>query len=144
MSKEILKSNEFVVEVWENTLNENGMVLRSDIAEGWDMISGLVESVQSVGLDSKEVIIDFVENSDLDVMRFFMDWKEGSANRDLVIALGGNYGLRFKNCIVSDIVVSMMNIESSSPLEVSVVMSYDDVEIVFKTGSDKRRAGSVE
>jgi len=144
MSKEILKSNEFVVEVWENTLNENGMVLRSDIAEGWNMISGLVESVQSVGLDSKEVIIDFVENSDLDVMRFFMDWKEGLANRDLVIALGGNYGLRFKNCIVSDIVVSMMNIESSSPLEVSVVMSYDDVEIVFRTASDEGRSGSVE
>jgi len=140
MSKEILRSGEFMVEVWENMLSENGEVLRSDIAEGWSVISGLVESVQSIGLDSKEVIVDFVENSDLDVMRFFMDWKEGSANRDLVIALGGNYGLRFKGCLVMDIVVSMMDSESSSPLEVSVVISYDDVEIVFRTGS----GGSVE
>jgi L-cysteine desulfidase len=140
MSKEILRSGEFMVEVWENMLSENGEVLRSEIAEGWSMISGLVESVQSVGLDSKEVIVDFVENSDLDVIRFFMDWKEGRVNRDLVIALGGNYGLRFRNCIVRDIVVSMMDSGSNSPLEVSVVISYDDVEIVFRTGS----GGSVE
>jgi hypothetical protein len=140
MGKEILRSSEFMVEVWENVLSGNGEVLRSDIAEGWSIISGLVESVQSVGLDSKEVIVDFVENSDLDVMRFFMDWKEGSASRDLVIALGGNYGLRFRNCIVRDIVVSMMDSESSSPLEVSVVISYDDVEIVFRTGSSEGRA----
>jgi hypothetical protein len=140
MSKEILGSSEFMVEVWENMLSENGEVLGSDIAEGWSMISGLVESVQSVGLDSKEVIVDFVENSDLDVMRFFMDWKEGRVDRDLVIALGGNYGLRFRNCIVRDIVISMMDSESSSPLEVSVVISYDDVEIVFRTGSGEGRA----
>jgi len=140
MSKEILKSSEFTVEVWEITLGKNGELSGGNIAEGWSMISGLVESVQSVGLDSKEVIIDFVENSDLDVMRFFMNWKGEPANRDLIIALGGNYGLRFINCVVRDIVVSMMNIESSSPLEVSVVISYDDVEIVFRTESDKRRA----
>jgi hypothetical protein len=140
MSKEILRSSEFMVEVWENILSENGEVLRSDIAEGWGVISGLVESVQSVGLDSKEVIVDFVEDSDLDVMRFFMDWKEGRVNRDVVIALGGNYGLRFKNCVVRDIVVSVMDSGSSSPLEISVVISYDEVEIVFKTGSSEGRA----
>lgn len=133
MNKEILKSNEFVVEVWESKFSDDGSVLKSDIAEGWGDIDWLVKAVSPIGFDAKEIIIDFSETEDLDVLRFFSDWMESGVSRDVVISLGSKYGVRFRSCVVRDIIISTLDVMDNTSVEVSVVLSCDEVGVVFKT-----------
>jgi len=133
MSKEILRSNEFVVEVWESKFSDDGSVLKSDIADGWNDIANLVKAVSPIGFDEKEIIIDFSENDDLDVLKFFSDWMESSVSREVVISLGSRYGVSFRGCVVKDIIVSTLDVMDNDPVEVSVILGCDEVGIVFKT-----------
>lgn len=136
MSKEILKSNEFVLEVWESKVSDDGSVSKSDIAEGWSDIDGLVRAVSPIGFDAKEIIIDFFENKDLDVLKFFSDWMESGVSRDVVISFGNYYGVSFRSCVVRDIIISTLDVIDDAPLEVSVVLGCDEVVVVFKAGSE--------
>ena len=92
---EYLLSNEFKVEVKR---------------DGWDKIAHLLRHVSSLELlGGCEVRLDFSEDKDLSVLRFFVDWVISKDVDDMVIWLGGGKrGLFFSGCWVDDIIVDSL------------------------------------
>jgi hypothetical protein len=109
--------------------------------DGWDKVVHLLRRVGSVELlGSNEIRLDFCEDKDLSVLKFFVDWVISKEVNDMVIWLGsGRRGLFFSGCWVGDIFVDSLGDlccecgrGRSKIVEVGVVLKYVAVFVIEK------------